>query len=494
MSLRLRLTLAFVGLTAVMLFVLDVALFFVVKQALINGIDNELRLGAQVLQQSFVEASREPRMRADDSDLPAFLDQSAALNSFTTTNLFVVVYDDAGNAIEQSPNLKRQPDFARLLLVDRDSVYASLDGNPQQFTMDVGVTRLRVLMVPLMYVNTVTNASQVAGVIQLVRPIGEIERAMEIFLYALAFGGVVVLIVAAQGGVVLTKVAFRPIDIIAQTAQSIVSAADLERRVPVPSAQDELQRLTLTINDLLDRLQELFNAQRRFLADASHELRTPLAAMKGNIDILQRGAAGDKTLLTESLHDMRHETDRLIRLVNDLLMLAKNEATESMRLEIVDLTSLLLEIVRELRPLAQQQRVELRLDVNDVVMLNGDRDRLKQALLNLCMNALQHTPADGSVTCALVRSGDVVQVHIRDTGVGIAPEDLPHIFERFYRADRSRTRQPHVASTGAGLGLAIVKYIVEAHGGSVTVDSTVQVGTVFRIELPCLPALTFDDE
>ena len=133
-----------------MLVVLDVALYFVVKQALINGIDNELRLGAQVLQQGFVEASREPRMRADDSDLPAFLDQSAALNSFTTTNLFVMVYDDAGNAIEQSPNLKRQPDFARLLLVDRDSVYASLEGAPQQFTMDVGVTRLRVFMVPLM--------------------------------------------------------------------------------------------------------------------------------------------------------------------------------------------------------------------------------------------------------------------------------------------------------------------------------------------------------
>lgn len=494
MSLRLRLTLAFVGLTAAMLFVLDVALYFVVKQALINGIDNELRLGAQVLQQGFVEASREPRMRADDSDLPAFLDQSAALNSFTTTNLFVMVYDDAGNPIEQSPNLKRQPDFARLLLVDRDSVYASLEGAPQQFTMDVGVTRLRVLMVPLMYVNTVTNASQVAGVIQLVRPIGEIERAMQIFLYALAFGGVVVLIVAAQGGVVLTKMAFRPIDIIAQTAQSIVSAADLERRVPVPTAQDELQRLTLTINDLLDRLQELFNAQRRFLADASHELRTPLAAMKGNIEILQRGAVRDKELLDESLYDMRHETERLIRLVNDLLMLAKNEATEVMRRELVDLTSLLLEVVRELRPLAQQQRVELRLDIHDVVMLNGDRDRLKQALLNLCMNALQHTPAEGSVTCALVRSGEVVHVQIRDTGVGIAPEDLPHIFERFYRADRSRTRQSHVTSTGAGLGLAIVKYIVEAHGGSVTVESTVQVGTVFCIMLPCLPALSFDDE
>jgi signal transduction histidine kinase len=289
-------------------------------------------------------------------------------------------------------------------------------------------------------------------------------------------------------------VAFRPIDIIAQTAQSIVSAADLERRVPVPSAQDELQRLTLTINDLLDRLQALFNAQRRFLADASHELRTPLAAMKGNIDILQRGAVRDKVLLEESLYDMRHETDRLIRLVNDLLMLAKNETTESMRLEIVDLTSLVLEVVRELRPLAQQQRVELRLDVHDVVMLNGDRDRLKQALLNLCMNALQHTPAEGNVTCALVRSGEMVQVHIRDTGVGIAPEDLPHIFERFYRADRSRTRQTHVTSTGAGLGLAIVKYIVEAHGGSVTVESTVRVGTVFHVVLPCLPELSFDDE
>lgn len=482
MSLRLRLTLAYVGLFAMALLALDIGLYFVVNRALINSIDNELDLGAQVLQQNFTEASNNPSLRTDGSDLPAFLNQSAALSSFTTTNLFVVVYDVNGRSIDYSPNVQRTPRLATQLNLGREIVFASIEGRTQRFTTDIGEVRLRVLMVPLRYINTITQSEQTAGVIQLARPIEETERALTIFLYALAFGGIVVLVVASQGGAWLTRAAFRPIDVMARTVQGIVSAADLKRRVPVPDVQDELQLLTMTVNDLLDRIEQLFETQRRFLADASHELRTPLAAMQGNIEILNRGAARDPELLKESLADMQRESARLIRLVNDLLMLARNEAAAGMRFVLVDLAELLMEVVRELRPIAGQ--VDLKLDIKNIAIVEGDRDRIKQALLNVCMNALQHTPAGGRVTCTLMNSGDRAVIIIEDTGSGISSDDLPFIFDRFFRADRSRTRDQSSTSSGSGLGLAIVKYIVEAHKGSVTVASTLNEGTTFGISLP----------
>jgi signal transduction histidine kinase len=356
--------------------------------------------------------------------------------------------------------------------------------------MDIGVARLRVLIVPLVFTNPLTATSQVGGVLQLVRTVDETERALRVFLYALAFGGVAVLVAAAQGGAWLTRAAFRPIDVIARTAQSIVSAADLRRRVPVPAVQDELQLLTVTVNDLLERIEHLFETQRRFLADASHELRTPLAAMKGNIEILQRGAVRDPELLDESLVDMQRESERLIRLVNDLLMLARNEAAAGMRFEIVDLATLLLEITRELKPLTGT--TTLSLVVHTAVMVNGDRDRLKQAILNICVNALQHTPDGGTITCELRRVDHYAHIAIRDTGVGISAADIPHLFDRFYRVDRSRTRA--ITGGGAGLGLAIVKYIVDAHAGTVTVTSTVGVGTTFTLAIPCLTDVDFSDD
>lgn len=487
MSIRLRLTLAYVGLFAVALTVLDVGLYYVVQRALLNSIDNELDLGAQVVQESFSKANLEPQIRVGGG---LVLTMPDAVNNFATSNLLAIAYDTTGHLSSRSVNLLRQPNLARLLLLDSDTIRTAISGDEQRFTMDIGVARLRVLIVPLFFINPLTGTTQVGGVLQLVRPIDETERALRIFLYALAFGGVAVLVAAAQGGAWLTRAAFRPIDVIARTAQSIVSAVDLRRRVPVPAVQDELQLLTVTVNDLLGRIEQLFETQRRFLADASHELRTPLAAMKGNIEILQRGAMRDPELLNESLVDMQRESERLIRLVNDLLMLARNESAAGMRFGVVDVATLLLEITRELKPLTGN--TALKLAVHTAVMVNGDRDRLKQAILNICTNALQHTSDGGTVTCELSRVADKARISIKDTGVGIKAEDIPHLFERFYRVDRSRTRA--ITGGGAGLGLAIVKYIIDAHGGTVSVESMVGVGTTFIIEVPCIADVDVSDD
>lgn len=486
MSIRLRLTLAYVGLFALALTVLDIGLYYVVNRALIASIDNELNLGAQVIQENVTKSNNQPQ-NADDNNT---IIEPDAIKNFATTNLLAIVYSPAGGIRARSLNLIRQPDLTRRLTLDTDTILYVSAENPLRFTADIGVARMRVLVVPLTYVNVLTGTVQVGGVLQLVRSVSETERALRFFLYALAFGGVVVMVVAAQGGAWLTRAVFRPIDVIARTAQSIVSAADLRRRVPVPLVQDELQLLTVTVNDLLERIERLFDAQRRFLADASHELRTPLAAMQGNIEILNRGAMRDSELLDESLDDMQRETERLIRLVNDLLMLARNEAAAGMRFEVVDLATLLLEITRDLKSLAG--KISLRFDAPQIVMINGDRDRLKQALLNICINALQHTADGGSVVCRLTSRDEWAIITIQDTGVGISSADLPHVFDRFFRADRSRTRA--YGGSGAGLGLAIVKYIVESHNGRVAVSSTLGVGTVFTIEIPGVHEVAFGDD
>ncbi|HWQ12263.1 MAG TPA: ATP-binding protein [Roseiflexaceae bacterium] len=471
MSLRTRLTLYYVGFFAAALLALDIGLFIIVRQALIGAIDNELRLGAQLLQQGFAESNQTLRGYFDGDRVVVLLN-TPRVSGFSGTDLVVQVYERTGSVAARSPNLREQ------MAIDQKVFAAALNRELTIRTVGAGAGRRREIVAPLILPHPVSGEAEVVGVAQLARSMDETELALSIFAYALLGGGVVVLLAAARGGAWLTRAAFRPIEEIAATAQSIVRAEDLSRRVPVPAAQDELQRLTVTVNELLARLEGLFGAQRRFIADVSHELRTPLAAMQGNLEVLARGASRDPQLLGESLEDMRREVARLIRMTNDLLLLARSDAGFELRREPVELDTLLLEVHRELRPLAGA--VQLTIGEEDQVVIQGDRDRLKQALLNLGINAIQHTPPGGTVQLALGQQGPWAVLSVADTGAGIPAEDLPHIFDRFYRADRSRSRN----RGGAGLGLAIVRWVAEAHGGQVTVHSQPGVGSTFALFLP----------
>ena len=301
-------------------------------------------------------------------------------------------------------------------------------------------------------------------------------------MISLAAAGLIVLIAGVRGGAWLAARALSPVGEIARTAQRIVRAEDLGQRVPAGPTDDELSQLSATINEMLERLQELFSSQRRFVADVSHELRTPLTAMRGNLELLRRGAARDPAALDESLAAMEREANRLVRLVGDLLLLAQAEAGLDIRHEPVALDDLVLEVVRELHPLADG--VALAPEIAEQVEALGDRDRLKQALLNVVVNALQHTPAGGCVRVALDRVDGHAELRVSDTGEGIVDEDLPRVFDRFYRADKARSR----STGGAGLGLAIVKWIAEAHGGSVKATSAPGHGSTFVLELPLAAA------
>jgi signal transduction histidine kinase len=267
-------------------------------------------------------------------------------------------------------------------------------------------------------------------------------------------------------------------DRVTKTARSISRSGDLGRRLEQPRTLDEVGRLAQTFNEMLARIEGLFRAQQRFVADVSHELRSPLTAIRGNLDLLERGAADDPAARQEALGAMDVEVQHMSRLVADLLTLARADAGVPIEKQPVELDTILLDVYRHARLTAQG--VTISIANEDQVTVQGDPDRLKQLFLNLTDNALKYTPAGGRVTLAWERADGWVRVAVADTGIGIAPENLPHLFERFYRADKARSRE----QGGTGLGLAIAKWIAEAHGGKILVESQVGKGSTFTVLLP----------
>jgi signal transduction histidine kinase len=278
----------------------------------------------------------------------------------------------------------------------------------------------------------------------------------------------------------LTGQAIAPLVSITNSALHISNADDLSLRVPKRGPQnDEMGQMVSAFNATLSRLEQLFASQQRFLADVSHELRTPLTVIKGNVDLMRHMNVADQ----ESLDNIEDEADRLTRLVGDLLLEAQAESGKlPLHFAPIELDTLLLEVFKEMRVLARE-RVQLKLTEIDQIMINGDRDRLKQVLINLISNAIKYTPQGGYVYLSVGKSSDNARLIVRDTGQGIPAEDLPHIFERFYRAEKSRSRSK---VGGFGLGLSIAYWIVNHHGGQIEVDSSEGKGTTFCIYLPLL--------
>jgi len=308
-----------------------------------------------------------------------------------------------------------------------------------------------------------------------------VDSARANLLNILFMAAVVSAALAAVGSWLVLGRALAPLDVVTETAQAINRADDLSRRIPYKGPEtDEVGRLIQSFNQTLERLENLFTSQRRLLADVSHELRTPLTVIKGNVDLMRRM----RQLDDESLSSIDQEAGRLTRLVGGLLLLAQAESGKlSLDMKPLELDTLLLEVFQEMRVLAGG-KVKLKLGDIDQAMVKGDRDRLKQVFVNLLGNAIQYTPQGGEVLMSLAKVGEQVRIIVRDTGPGIPAADLPFIFERFYRAEKSRTRGK---TSGFGLGLSIAQWIVENHGGSVEVQSREGVGTTFAVWLPLLP-------
>jgi signal transduction histidine kinase len=263
---------------------------------------------------------------------------------------------------------------------------------------------------------------------------------------------------------------------IIEAADGISTAKDLGKRLPWSGPDDELGQIVDVFNRLMDRLEQLFGVQRRLVADVSHELRTPLTAIRGNLDLIKRYGVDN-----ESLEAIASESERMARLVNDLLLLARADYG-SMQIELaqIDLDTVVTDVFKETKILAKDRNLQIHLVAIEPIRMVGNADRLKQLLLNLIGNAIKFTPDGGKISLGLRREGSMARLTVSDTGVGIAPDDLERIFDRFYQADPARSRP---SESGAGLGLAIAKWIAEAHGGKIEVQSELGKGTTFTVLL-----------
>jgi heavy metal sensor kinase len=295
------------------------------------------------------------------------------------------------------------------------------------------------------------------------------------------FGLPLVLVVATLGGLFLADRALRPVDRITRTAQAI-SVGDLDQRIEYLGPADEIGRLAGTLDTMLDRLQAAFESERRFTADASHELRTPLTVIKGRIGVtLSRPRTAEEYV--EALRQIEAEADRLGRLSNNLLFLARLEAGgSSWQPEPVDLADLLPAVVELIQPLAEEKRISVGSRIEPALVVQGDPDQLVRLFMNVLDNAVKYTPDGGEIRLWAGRTDGWVRVVIEDSGPGIPPAFLPHLFERFTRADRDRERR----QGGAGLGLAIVWEIVRLHGGCLSAVNRPSGGAALTVELPAL--------
>ncbi|MEZ4663166.1 MAG: ATP-binding protein [Caldilineaceae bacterium] len=348
----------------------------------------------------------------------------------------------------------------------------------------------------------IIESNEVLGVLQVAQNLNNIQSTLNLLLITLLIGGPLVAAAAGAGGYFLAGRALAPINQITETARQI-STQSLSARLNLPASEDEVGRLAATFDSMLSRLDNGFRREQQFTADASHELRTPLSAMQTIIDgTLARRRAPDE--YAQALEDLSHETKHMRTLTEGLLHLARADATDHNRpvsngvygiqsqaesgaaepfqrpatFEEIDLALLLQDVVDSMRPLADEKGLRIVYGLPpERLLLAGDGDDLIRLFINLLDNAIKYTNQGSIAVTARSSSDQLLMVTIRDTGIGIAPEHLPHIFDRFYRVDGARSK------TGSGLGLAIAQSIAETHGGAISVESEQGKFTTFRVRL-----------
>ena len=457
MTLRFRLTFWNTVMLALVLVIFALAFHTFVADTLYNQLEGTIRNQTELLVQ-ILQGNIDPSR----AQLPAALLLSSRSMAQTTSI--------TGSIYESTPDTMGRP-----IPLPESVLAQNMIGEAVQYDSTFEGKPVRIYSAPVRH-----SSGQIVATVQVAQQLQPITETLEIIRLALLVGGGLALLLAAVGGALISGTSLRPLRHFTETANHIVTAQDLQERLVAPDPYDEVGQLAGTFNKMMERLEILFNTQQQLLGDVSHELRTPLATIQGNLDLLRRGAANDPAMLRESMDAMNSEVARMSRLVRDLLLLAESDAGAPLQLRPVELDTLLLEVFREATLIANQ-RLKVRLGHEDQAMIQGDPDRLKQLLLNLVNNAIAYTPDGGTVTLSLYRRPDGwVRITVADTGVGIAAEDLPHIFDRFWRHDKARSR----TLGGSGLGLSIAKSIAEAHDGRITVESEPGKGTTFEVLLP----------
>jgi len=459
MSIRIRLTLWYVTLLGVVVVAFSATFYGVLNYSLTSELDRSLKDRAR-------QVALGIRAKNNTLDILRFgLVYLPELDVFSSRTVYIQINKADGEVIKASPNL-----MGRRLPIDEEILNDISQGQANLKTYQIDNIQMRLYSVPLIF------GSDVIGMVQVGNPLNEVQNTLHRVLLFLISGTIVSLVLAMLFGAMLPYISLQPINRITATANQIVSAEDLGQRLPVGKADDELSRLSRTINHMLERLDNFFQAQVRLSADVSHELRTPLTIIRGNVDMLRR-ADDSPADRAEALNAIESALNRMSRLVSDLLLLSQADAGMTLKMQPLDLDGVILDAFQQAHAL--RNGVELKLGHADPARVIGDADRLKQLLINLMENAIKHTPAGGCVTLSVYRAEEQVRVSVADTGSGIPPEYLPHIFDRFFRVKGQKVK-------GAGLGLAIAKWIAEAHNGTLAAESEPGIGSTFILTLPLI--------
>lgn len=463
LSIRLRLAIWYSAVLGVTLVVFSLLLYLLMERHLIDEVNASIATRAQHIAGA---------MRVDAAEPPTLQTvRLPPMDAFESPGVYVQVIQADGAVIARSDNLG-----GRQLPADEQAFAVARAGRGVYYTGVVGREQVRV------YVGPMLVGQSVIALIQVGRAYRETYAVLERLRLILVGAGLVSLLLTIGVAMAVAGAALKPIATITRTARAIALSKGFSRRVEDTGSRDELGHLGTTFNEMLASLEEAYAAQQRFIADASHELRAPLTVVSANLELLRRQRstlpAAERDMMVEAAAD---EVDRMARLVADLLSLARADAGQKLRLRATELDRLLLEVYAEARLLAKG--IKLVIQEIDEVALLANPDSLKQLILILVINAIRYTPSGGEVRLALCKEGGVAELSVADTGIGIATEDLPHIFDRFYRADKARARD----AAGTGLGLSIAKWIVEQHGGEIVVESMPGQGSIFNVKIPLAP-------
>lgn len=467
-TIRFRIALLISGLMLIVLVGFGVFIYASLSTQLFNSLDASLRLSAEQILPTMENENGHLVFGRGDIQSVNVIDQDELLRLVTPQGEIIDARGLSNTITIPAASISGGGGFFTISSPGNEQSNQSEAQNEQQNHQD----DMRLLSVP------VVAQGQIIAYLQIGRSLEPIQDTLDRLLVLLLVAGPVMLAITAVSGYWLAGRALAPIERIRKQAAAI-GADDLSQRLATGLPDDEVGRLARTFDQMLARLDESFRRQRRFVADASHELRTPLAIIRGEVDVtLERSRSTDT--YQEVLQSVGSETERMTRLVSDLLLLARSDNAElEMHMELLDLAGLLSATVEQLEPQAEQAGVVLEAHLQDPLPVMGDSDRLLQLFINLLDNAITYAP--DSTVSVLGRSHDgMVEVQVSDTGPGISPEHLPHLFERFYRVDKARSRE----SGGSGLGLAITQEIARAHNGDITVTSELGQGTTFTVRLP----------
>lgn len=461
-SIRLKLTLWYVGILALVLIAFAGLTYFLVVRVLAQEEDENL---AEMVLNFNIALEAE---QSDEQDKASFEDNIREAISESNFHDFNFIVYDGGNRLVASTTVEPK---ATSGLIDQIKVSKNYS------TVVIDHEDFRVHVVPL---KAITDNYRLFILHSLEDQDKFLSRLRSVFFAVVPLA----LFLTGLGGYFLARKSLAPVAEMSRRAAGI-SAANLNERLPVINQKDELGNLAQTFNNLLFRLESSFEQQRRFMADASHELRTPLAIVRGESEV---SLARDNRLAAEyreSLAIVNDESKRLTHIVEDLFTLARADAGEfQINFAEIYLDEILAECVRTVRILAEERNITLNLTISQEMPMFGDDQLLRRLLINLLDNAIKYNRNSGAVTISVKKDEKSHRLTISDSGTGISKDEQTKVFERFYRADKARSRNVETTTSGAGLGLSIALWIAELHHGTIEIISSDQHGSVFEINLP----------